>query len=109
MVQIELWWNVNIEKQMRGRFYRQGQKEEVKVYRLKSNALVDRIVSENQESKGSYNDTMMGALMYDDATEIAIPPVFKKRELDEEERELYRLTPADLRALHPGLATKRGD
>ncbi|ELR05088.1 hypothetical protein VC83_00173 [Pseudogymnoascus destructans] len=92
MIQIELWWwNVNVEKQMRGRFYRQGQDKEVKVYRLKSNAVVDRIISENQVNKGLYNDTMMGTIVCDDSQEVVIPPVFESRELDEEETELYRL------------------
>ncbi|KFY29873.1 hypothetical protein V494_08412 [Pseudogymnoascus sp. VKM F-4513 (FW-928)] len=109
MIQIELWWNLNVEKQMRGRFHRHGQDKEVRVYRLKSNANVDRIIAKNQESKGSYNDSIMECLIYYDDDEVVIPPVFEKRELDDEETEPYRLSPADLRALNPGLAAKRGE
>ncbi|KFY18051.1 hypothetical protein V492_00176 [Pseudogymnoascus sp. VKM F-4246] len=109
MIQIELWWNLNVDKQMRGRFHRHGQDKEVKVYRLKSNANVDRIIAKNQEIKGSYNDSIMECLIYYDDDEVVIPPVFEKRELDDEETELYRLSPADLRALNPELAAKRGE
>ncbi|KFY32252.1 hypothetical protein V493_00373 [Pseudogymnoascus sp. VKM F-4281 (FW-2241)] len=109
MIQIELWWNLNTEKQMRGRFHRHRQEKEVKVYRLKSNANVDRIIAKNQEAKGSYNDSIMECLIYYDDDEVVIPAVFEKRELDDEETELYRLTPAELRVLNPKLAAKRVD
>lgn len=41
-----------------------------------------------------YNETIMKALICHDSEDIEMPTVFAKRELDEEESEIYRLDPA---------------
>jgi len=107
MIQIELWWNLNVEKQMRGRFHRQGQQEEVKIFRLISNAKVDNIILKNQENKEHYNEGIMKALICHDSEDIEIPTILERRVLDAEEEEVYRLDLATLREQNHNLAAKR--
>ncbi|KFX88499.1 hypothetical protein V490_07589 [Pseudogymnoascus sp. VKM F-3557] len=107
LIQLEVLWNLNIERQIYGRFNRQGQTKTVKVFRLVSNAIVDQIILDNQLSKDTQNQVLMGALRLTDTAIAQIPSVFEPRELDEDEVDLYAQDPAELRAKYPTLAAKK--
>lgn len=76
VIQIESWWNHNVEKQLYGRFHRQGQVFRVKVFRLvATNAMVDKMVMLKQQTKDHHNKKILAHVSLNDTDEVAIPSI----------------------------------
>ena len=80
IVQLEVWWNRNTERQAYARAHRQGQESDVKVFRLRAkNGMVDAEMLRVQQRKTKLNEKLMAPLVRTDDEMPDIPSI-----LDEE-------------------------
>ncbi|CRG84781.1 hypothetical protein PISL3812_01979 [Talaromyces islandicus] len=74
VVQSEVWWNTNTERQAYARCYRQGQQKEVKVFRLMaSNSAIDDTMRASQKRKMTTNKGIMAGLIRKVSDPLTVP------------------------------------
>lgn len=77
IVQLEIWWNRNTERQAYARAHRQGQENNVKIYRLQArNGRVDAEMLRVQQKKTRINEELMAPLVRADDEEPKIPEIY---------------------------------
>ena len=77
IVQLEIWWNRNTERQAYARAHRQGQENNVKIYRLQArNGRVDAEMLRVQQKKTKVNEELMAPLVRADDEEPKIPQIY---------------------------------
>jgi SNF2 family DNA or RNA helicase len=75
VIQTEVWWNHNTERQAYARCHRGGQTVPVKVFRLfASNSAIDAVMRTSQTKKTQTNDSIMNLLVRRHDATIVIPP-----------------------------------
>ncbi|KAF7618057.1 P-loop containing nucleoside triphosphate hydrolase protein [Aspergillus flavus] len=74
IIQMEVWWNMNHERQAYARCLRQGQDKMVKVYKLfAENSNIDIMISKCQVRKDKLNSQVMKPLVRKDDDPLIIP------------------------------------
>jgi SNF2 family DNA or RNA helicase len=74
VIQTEVWWNHNVERQAYARCVRHGQAKEVKVFRmLGSNSAIDTIILKCQLRKTKENDSIMAGLIRRHDAPLVVP------------------------------------
>ncbi|KAI9764339.1 MAG: hypothetical protein M1835_007597 [Candelina submexicana] len=74
VIQLEIWWNLNVEKQAYKRAHRPGQTKIVKVRRLLAeNGSVDAMMLSNQTKKDKLDQAIADGLIRDDRTAPEVP------------------------------------
>jgi SNF2 family DNA or RNA helicase len=76
VIQCEVWWNINDERQAWFRVRRPEQEKEVTIYRLfAENSLVDYHIQVVRDAKAEVIDEFMGKLRREDDEELGIPEI----------------------------------
>ncbi|KAL2864584.1 P-loop containing nucleoside triphosphate hydrolase protein [Aspergillus lucknowensis] len=74
VIQAEIWWNANTEKQARARCYRQGQEKDVRWFRLFApNSAIDTEIDVVQRRKSTVNSKIMKPLVRKDEAPLVVP------------------------------------
>jgi SNF2 family DNA or RNA helicase len=74
VIQSEVWWNRNLERQTYARCWRQGQNRAVKVFRLiTSNSTIDSTIKTYQTRKDKLNNAIMEAIVRKDNEAVRVP------------------------------------
>jgi SNF2 family DNA or RNA helicase len=74
LIQTEVWWNKNTERQAYARIYRQGQSKQVKIFRLRGlNSAIDRNILDCQERKTYTNEKIMRLLVRRHDDPVVVP------------------------------------